>query len=454
MNIAHKRPKLAIVSTYGELCGIAAYTHFLRAQLEHDFDVEILPLDQSLLRLTNPRVRRVATKHIESIAARLPEFDFVNLQLEHGTFGSCPADVLRHLGILIDAARAVSVTFHSVPQQEGSPLSALAPLRRLKVLDTVRSVQAWRNTWTLSQRIPAMMSAKQAEKPLSVIVHTRRDRTLMQHAFGLNNVYDHPLAFLDGKTVEDVRATARREEFPGLSEIGDDAVLIGVFGFISRYKNVGMVLRALRLLPKNYHVLLFGAVHPQEITKFSPINRYLSEVLTESGIGISGLERLRDRNKDDPLNIMLDADAVKLLEPELGELHGRVHFMGAMDDPAFLRGMSICDSVVLPYLEVGQTSSGPIAQALEIGARVIASRNHAFLEFSRYHPGAIEFFDIGNYLELAQRISSSPPAKRAGRPKFNTDTNREVYLRANTLHHAPSATSSVRSAAAATVAAS
>jgi hypothetical protein len=80
--------------------------------------------------------------------------------------------------------------------------------------------------------------------------------------------------------------------------------------------------------------------------------------------------------------------------------------MGALDESDFLSGMTICDAVVFPYLEVGQSSSGPISQALELGCRIIASRTHAFLEFAEYHKDAVEFFDIGNHLELAERLSA------------------------------------------------
>ena len=61
------------------------------------------------------------------------------------------------------------------------------------------------------------------------------------------------------------------------------------------------------------------------------------------------------------------------------DLSQRIHFLGATGDEDFLAGMAICDAVVFPYLEVGQSSSGPISQALELGCRVIASRTHTFL---------------------------------------------------------------------------
>ena len=114
------------------------------------------------------------------------------------------------------------------------------------------------------------------------------------------------------------------------------------------------------------------------------------------------------------------------------DLSDRIHFLGAQSDTDFLTAMAICDAVVFPYLEVGQSSSGPISQALELGCRVIASRTHTFLQFARYHPNMIEFFDIGNHLELAGRIIARPqfdPGER--HPVFNVETNKAVYLAAN-----------------------
>src|SRR5262249_8236707 len=114
------------------------------------------------------------------------------------------------------------------------------------------------------------------------------------------------------------------------------------------------------------------------------------------------------------------------------DLSGRIHFLGAQTDPDFLAGMAICDVVVFPYMEVGQSSSGPISQSLELGCRVIASRTHTFLQFARYHPNTIEFFDIGNHLELAGRILARPQFEPRERIlSFNVETNKATYLAAN-----------------------
>jgi len=96
--------------------------------------------------------------------------------------------------------------------------------------------------------------------------------------------------------------------------------------------------------------------------------------------------------------------------------------------------MALCDAVVFPYLEVGQSSSGPISQALELGCRIIASRTHTFLGFGEYHKDAVEFFDIGNHLELAERLRAPRqfPA-RPGLPEYNVETNKATYLLANSV---------------------
>jgi hypothetical protein len=132
------------------------------------------------------------------------------------------------------------------------------------------------------------------------------------------------------------------------------------------------------------------------------------------------------------LNLDIEHHFANLFGKHPRDLSSRLHFMGSFDDDDFLAGMAICDVVALPYLEVGQSSSGPISQAVELGCRVIASRTHNFLEFARYHPNTIEFFDIGNHLELAGRIAARRQyAERRERLDYIVESNKAIYLAAN-----------------------
>jgi hypothetical protein len=156
--------------------------------------------------------------------------------------------------------------------------------------------------------------------------------------------------------------------------------------------------------------------------------------LFEAGyVGTTLAERGGTAESGSPAVALALDDAMRdLLVRHPKDLSNRIHFLGATSDADFLAGMAVCDAVVFPYLEVGQSASGPISQALELGCRVIASRTHTFLQLGRYHRDMIEYFDIGNYLELAARIGSRPqfdPQTR--RLAYTVDTNRAVYLAAN-----------------------
>jgi hypothetical protein len=74
------------------------------------------------------------------------------------------------------------------------------------------------------------------------------------------------------------------------------------------------------------------------------------------------------------VSVAVDGSMRDLLIEHPKDLSKRIHFFGATSDADFLSGMAVCDSVVFPYLEVGQSSSGPISQALELGCWAVITR--------------------------------------------------------------------------------
>src|SRR5262249_41393518 len=130
-------------------------------------------------------------------------------------------------------------------------------------------------------------------KPVALIVHTRRDLAHMKYVHGMRNVHDHPLSFLGAAEVQEIRSAASRRRFPVLDPIPEDAKLIGVFGFLGRYKGFETVVRALHHLPKNYHLLIFGGVHPNEIKPHRAIDPVVSSLFDASYVDTSVAERMR-----------------------------------------------------------------------------------------------------------------------------------------------------------------
>jgi glycosyltransferase involved in cell wall biosynthesis len=426
--------KLALISTDDELCGIAAYARALERQLSLDFSVTVFSLSQYLLRGTHGRVRTFADRHIREICAAIRGYDMVNVQLEFGILGRCTSDICRRLSWIIEAAPRLSVTFHTVFRPE--PFDRLSFARELLRLDFPKAVALrshYRRNHLLSAGTATCLRRAQQKKPVAVVVHNRRDALQMKYVYGLRHVFDHPLAFLSEAEARTVRTTASRARFPLLDHVPTTAKLIGVFGFLGPYKSFETVVKAMHHLPPDYHLLIFGSVHPNEIAPRRAIDPVISGLFEAGYIDATVPERIAPHGRPS-LSVAIDGSLRDLLIGHPKDLSRRIHFLGPTSDADFLCGMAICDVAVFPYMEVGQSSSGPISQALELGCRVIASRTHTFLQFGRYHPNRIEYFDVGNHLELAARIRARPQFAAGLHPlAFNVETNRAIYRAANFL---------------------
>lgn len=433
-----RKPTLAMVSTYDELCGIAGYTRAVERQLSDSFEVEVQDLDQYLLRHPHKRIQKMADRHIEAIAERIRGFDAVNIQLEHGTLGQTPKQIVRRLTKLCEAAKNLSVTFHTVTQHDGPPWAAIWQAgKKGNLFAAVGRVHAWRRDARLSMGVYGLLRRMQRQKRVHAIVHAKRDMRLLKDVYGLSNVLHHPLAYVEGERAERIRAAASRDAYPLLADIDPGAVLVGTFGFLSPYKGFETAVAALDYLPPNHHLLIFGGVHPQTIKKGLSIDGYVASLLDRANVGNTVFDTLGQPKKgksarSGAFNISVTSDSADLLTKHPKDLGNRVHFMGVLSDAEFESAMAICDVVVLPYLEVGQSGSGPISIALDMGCRVVASRTKTFLQFAKYHPGRVEFFDIGNFLELAARIKAQAPDISGLPPRaYTAETNAALYRAAN-----------------------
>jgi glycosyltransferase involved in cell wall biosynthesis len=416
------------------LCGIASYTHALEHQLADLFDITVFDLDQYLLRTPHARLRALGDRHIKEICAEIKGFDAVSIQLEFGTLGRDARNIARRLRWLVRAAPRLSVTFHSLIRPPAFPsgdfAKAAATFRWAGAIDICTG---FFHDNRLSLGVARILRRAQRRKPVSVIVHNRRDLFDARYLHRFERVFDHPLSFLSQAEADAVLAHTTRRKFAQLDSLPPESKLVGVFGFLSDYKGFETVIRALYHLPEDHHLLIFGGVHPNQIERRVAIHPYVASLLEDAHVDAT----LYDQMHGAP-TIGLSLDIGRHLHDLFGkhprDLSSRIHFMGALDDADFLAGMAICDVVVLPYREVGQSASGPISQAVELGARVIASRTHTFLEFARYHPDTVEFFDIGNHLELAERVMARRRyGARRDRLPYNVETSKAIYLAANSV---------------------
>src|SRR5262249_12691285 len=145
--------------------------------------------------------------------------------------------IYRRFSWIVRAAPRLSVTFHTALSVEAFDLDEyLRRICRLDFTGAARMSSEYRRVHLLSNGIPARLRRAQRFKPVSLIVHTRRELSQMKYVHGLRNVYDHPLSFLAPTEAQAIRANAARADFPILEAVPGCGKLVGVFGFLGRYK--------------------------------------------------------------------------------------------------------------------------------------------------------------------------------------------------------------------------
>lgn len=399
-----KRKRLAIVSSWNENCGNASYTYALKCGFERHYDVEILPLDLFLLQKTGRVFIRLGDKHIEDLAARLRDFDCVNIQFEAGLYGNNIKDMRRRVMMLIKAAPNLILTMHRVDMIEGTTLDFV--VKSFEKLSFKPFFEGkYRNEFAnLYGDIILRCREAARKKNVWVMVHTKRERRLVNAAYKMENCVDFPLCFLDAEARSQIQANYNPDSVRERYALPPNAKMMGGFGYISNYKGFETLIHAIAVLPKDWHLLVVGSQHPQSVKPWLNIDPYLELLLKE----IEGVGRDEAKKAPEWLNAKIRINGeirdLAALREQAHALMDRVRFVGNVDDDEFTFLLRNVDATVLPYLEVGQSMSGVVSLAVESGARLFCSNNLSFAEARRYYGRVYGNFDIGNYVEIAQKV--------------------------------------------------
>ena len=394
--------KLAIVSSYAESCGNAAFTKILHDSIEKytDIEVEVLELNLTLLQSIDRKIRRSADAHIADLCKQLKNFDLVNIQMEAGLFGTLPRDIKKRVQMLISANKNITITMHS-PRLISSSASARDAIKQILSLKIISGVKALLNSLkgNLHVNINRKIINAAISKKCRFIVHTRRAKNQIETMFGYNNTDIHPLKFVpdnfqvDSSTLQNIRKELN---------LPDDAVVVGMFGYISPYKGHLDALEALKFLPDNHYLLIFGRQHPQTLRTDGKIDGYLDKLQK------------------------------KIIEKELTK---RVFFLGELNDNDFMQVAANVDVAWLPYYENGQDGSGIASICVDACPRVLCSSSFAFDELFKLAPSNnVMRFDIGNALEIATKTQmimrkEKPLPPHSDNTKYSIKSQALVYAK-------------------------
>lgn len=400
--------KLAIVSSFDELCGNAVYTKALLQEFSKHYDAEAIKLD--ILLLKKKSADEVGDAHIRDIAKTLTKFDYVNIQFEAGLFGSDPEKIFQRFKTVANASKNLIVTLHRCDFKKSfitdTLIQACCHFRLLSALRNLRSTRANNRYAQLYANIIRYCK----EKNCSIIVHTERDKKLIQDTYKISKIYDHPLTFLTQEDINCHKQLLSREKFLKKYHLEKDDIIIGIFGFISPHKDYKTAIQALNYLPENYKLLIFGAQHPLSIKPHEAIEKHLSSILS-----------------------YIEAN-VRKKKNSTTTLANRIKFCGGLDDDDFVRALLCCDFTVLPYLEVNQGGSGVASLVLDAQVPSIFSQTLAFIELEKYAKKAFKMFSIGNYMELATALQCYAPEEfspglKNYLQKYNMQTNIALHTK-------------------------
>lgn len=421
------KKKLAIVTSYGDLCGNAEYSDVLKKGLNKIFDVSIIPLNMDIMRAMT---RKAADKYIINIANQLTAFDYVNIQFESGLFGILPRDILKRFCYLFDASNKLVVTMHRVDVK--LPLFSITALNCILRLKMKKFLTESMNTWRNNQfaKVYVKVSKLCAKHKTPIIVHSTREK---HRILSISNfkatAADHPLTYLTLEEAEYYKKLVDKPKFLSQHNLPKNAITIGTFGFIAPYKGIPVLMKCLPFLPENYHVLVFGSQHPLKVN-YEPngdshIIHYMN-LLTPPHARPVPSHTQKKRKLRAMVNYWAGTNNV---------MAGRFHFLGGFHEHEdFIKAMASCDVVVFPYNEVGQSASGVLGLALDLQCNIICSQTLAFLELLKYAGSSVRIFSIGNHLELAEKIriavKNGVPSReilQQYNQKYNLDSNARFY---------------------------
>jgi glycosyltransferase involved in cell wall biosynthesis len=387
--------RIAIVSSIDELCGNATFTNHLVENINKSGNIAVaegLPL--SFVQSLNPRIRKVADIKIREMAKRLSTYDAVNIQFEAGLYGSKHNDILNRLKLLLAANPNTSVTLHATRFFDNSVFSARRALKELaafRIRTSVNTYARYRNNLKVTRNNRDYLTLI-AKYNLRIIVHTLKAKEVILSIVDNPQVFVHPIKFTDPRKIP-----ASKSFWAKKFELAQDDILVGLFGFISKYKGFESALNALHALPDNYKLVIAGRLHPQSIREHEIIDSYLKILL----------------------------DKIEVLN-----LSERVFFLNELSDNELNELAATVDFAWLPYLETGQDGSGIASILFDLSPRLIASNCKAFDELIRIIPEyKCERFDIGNYLELANKTKHYQEYRKLDKIlEYSNDTQTQLYL--------------------------
>lgn len=375
--------KIGIVSSFDVLCGNAKYSEILVKNISKD--LECIPID------IPSEIQKYHNKNtINNIIKKINDCDAINIQMEIGLYGPTPKKSLNLICQIIQSTKKPSITMHRVDPQIKNLIRVA--YNEYKNNGLVAAGRAALKEYIKKQlyRIYKKIVDYGVSNDACFIVHTNREKKRIMAINSNAKICVHPILWPDDLPYDNKKDIVEKK-------ITKKNPTIGLFGFISHYKNFIQPTRA--ILNARYNLVIAGGIHPEA-------QEYGKKSLHSN---------------------------IKLLDKELGmrtSNRRRFYIKIAPDDSTLLSLIQLVDIVLIPYFETGQSGSGIASLAIQYGKRVIFSDTCLTKELEAFLNKATNKFDINSDESLICSIEETimEEEKNIYFPNHNFQSNIKTYL--------------------------
>ncbi len=341
------------LTTHDEICGIAKYQEQFIQSMKHEKDIENIIFDFSpnQTRFMTKQQYKPVVKHFKSM---LKNSDILHIQHELAFYKHRELSTM--IGLANSLNKPVIVTIHTALDVEYQKvkLSGYLPKYFVSYLRQLKQQKNFEN-----------VHLNPLKKADLIIVHNKITKdSLIAHGFEPEKIQ------IINMPIPKIDFSQKSTKIKKTMNIQQNDILICTVGFVSKTKGVDQAIKALRLLPKNYKLVIIGGIHPdsRDNSFFDSITDYIVDNNLEDRVYITGY--IEDDNE---LNSMI-------------------------------RESDIC---VYPYDSnyYSYVSSAALNNALANHKAVIAYPTPTFYEINN-EKEAIKICQTPNYYELAKEIKN------------------------------------------------
>jgi glycosyltransferase involved in cell wall biosynthesis len=401
--------KVGQFSTWKEHCGVARNAHSVANLLGDFVEIVPLPLKRSIMLASQDIYEhRIADRYFESLLEMAKSCDVIIWQHEPGLLGARKLDYLKRSKLISKIKKPMIIVFHTIPRNL-SILNQLNELLRALLAKPGRSMlkdirlRAGNISRAVAWKILFRHTAKSILRNGVAIIHTETDAKYIQLATKIpknkiiiaapsnitTEMEEYRLSLNSGTLKVNMGSRIQN-----IFQTDPSAFWISYVGFLNDYKGLDYIIETLKLLPNNFKLIIAGSVHERSADDYVD-----SHPLTKNFLELFGLDptQLMDRVKTK--NINANKQKISTRKPISSGILSRIHLVSSPSDIEIAETILGSDAVSLMYRNVNQSASGPLVEALELGATAVASNNRLFRRYKEFAGNQLLLVDVGNIVQ-------------------------------------------------------